>query len=422
MQINKINNQNFKGLNLGRVLQENAPKAKQYKFIKEDCYKLSAVLDMPASKLVELTEGADLKQFTFLKSMVNKFNKQRFHSMKKDDPEHILNIYSIVEKPTAMHINIVSKSNDSFEFLEKIFSLAKDEKSLDFVQNLQHDVLKDVKNPTKIIADLLNSKNKDKFITKPDNYSSYLKLNAEDKNCVEKLDELIDSGNYSKLRYDAQYAIKRLMRKMKVKNAISDKTSDLEKMYTSDRANFLKSLVKTFAVTRKTPKEETKAAVVKMYETVDAKNAQLRRDVLGMFKNSPVNNRAAEIIEMQNLFNKIDNNEDAKTFVQKAISKDLRVRSIAELNEVLEVAPLKKANIFFNNAKRIIEKSTGEERKNALVFELENPFFESKNPKAHNARMIRMFDSRDSKENFLTRAFMIIENKINQYRYRKLAA
>jgi hypothetical protein len=74
----------------------------------------------------------------------------------------------------------------------------------------------------------------------------------------------------------------------------------------------------------------------------------------------------------------------------------------------------------FNNAKRIIERSAGEERKTALVAELENPFFESKLPQKGKAKMVRMFAPQ--KDDFLTRTYKIIENKINQYRYSRMSA
>ena len=421
MQVNKINSQSIKGINLARFMQSSVHKTKKYKYMKDSCSKFGEILGQSTAKLVSITEGADIKQFNFLKTMVNKFNKQKYHNI-MDDSEYVLKIYSIVEKPNLAHINIVSHSNDSFEFLEKIFLFARDEKSLEFVQNMQHDILRDAKNPSKIIADLLASKNKDKFVNKPERYASYLKLHANDEKVVSNLDSLIDSGKYSRFHSDAQLAIKNLMKKQNIGIAMSGKSLDLVHMYTKDRANFLTKIVMNFMHSKKSPKEETKAAVVHMYGTLDSANAKLRSSVIEMFKNTPVKDKAAELIDMQTLFNKIDNDAEAKKFVQKTVDSDLRLASIAELNEILENTPLKKANIFFKNAKRIIEKSTGDERKNALVVELENPFFESKQPKVKNARMIHMFEKRNEDDGFFNRAYKIIENKINRYRYSRSVA
>ena len=421
MQINKIDNNNFNGIGAKRLIQNNYAKEKQYKYMQEACSKFGGMIGQSPARLMELTRDASTKQFTFLKAMVNKYNYKNFDNV-KENSEHILNIYSMVEKPSALHVNIVNKFEDSFESLEKIFSLAKDEKTLEYVENLQYGTLKDTNNPSKIIVDLLSSKNREKYISKPESYASYLKLHSDDENAVNKLDELIETGRYSKMRSDAQLAIKRIMRKQNVKVAMAGKTSDLERMYTKDRENFLTSLIKAFIPARKEPKEETKSMVVEMYGTLNSENAKLRNAIIERFKGAPIKDRTAEIIEMQTLFNRIDKDNDAKSFVQKAISKDLKIASIEELNEILNIAPLKKANIFFNNAKRIIERSSGDERKTALIVELENPFSESKQPRNQKARIVRMFADKPQKESIFTKTVKIIENKINQYRYSRLSA
>lgn len=415
MIINKVNNQNIKALNTSKFVIQNSGKIRQNKYIQEACNKIAEKLSTPVSNVSYITREADVNKFNFLKTMANRLNQQW-------ESEHILNIYSIVEKPSIQHINIVRKSRDSFESLEKIFSLAKDEKTLEYVENLQYGELKDSQNASAIIIDLLNSKNREKYINKPSNYASYLKLNSNDKDAVSKLDILIYTGKYNRFRYDANLAIKKLMRKKNIKTAMADKTNDLENMYTKDRASFLKSLIKSFTPVRNKPKEETQSAVVNLYATLNKNNLKLRNAILERFKYSYANNKSAQIVQMQTLFNKIDNDKDAKTFVQKAINKDLKISSIEELNEILDTTPLKKANIFFNNAKRIIEHSSGEERKKALVVELENPFFESKGIKVGRPRMVRIYENRHQKDSFITKAAKIIENKINQYRYYRISA
>lgn len=420
MNIGKIDKQVLKIIDTARTIRRVEPGAKEYKYMQEACYKFSDIIDCPVSELQTLTKGATIDQFTFLRTMVNKFNHKKLHSV-KEPSNHIFNIYSMVEKPSATHLNIVRKTNDSFEAIEKIFALAKDKETLQYVEDLQYNELKDSHNASKIIVDLLSSKNKDRFVANPERYSSYLKLNADNKDAVKNLDDLIETGKYNRFRYDAKFAVNKLFRKQRIEVALSGKTDDLEQMYTKDRAKFLKLLVKDFMPARKTPQEETKNVVVNMYGSLNSKNAKLRNAIVERFKHTPLKDKQAEIVEMQKLFDTIDNNKYARTFVRKAIIKDLNVSSIAELNEVIDSAPLKKANIFFNNAKRIIERSSGEERKNALIFELENPFFEPQTPKASNARMIRMFEG-TQKEDWITRTYKKIENKINQYRFYRMSA
>ena len=420
MNIAKIDKQVLKIMDVAKTFRKVELGPKEYKYMKEACYKFSDVTGKSLTEVQNLTKGATLDQFTFLKTMVNKFNYKKLHSI-EDRSEHIFNIYAMVEKPSAQHLNIVRKTNDSFESIEKIFSLAKDKESLEYVENLQYNELKDSKNASKLIIDLLSSKNKDRYMANSERYSSYLKLNANNENAVKNLDNLLETGNYNRLRYDAQLAIRKLLKKQRIATAMAGKTEDLEKMYTKDRANFLKLLVKDFFPVRKTPKEETKAVIVDMYSSLNSENAKLRNAIVERFKYTPKNSRSAEIVEMQKLFKTIDDNKDAQIFVQKAISKDLNIGTIEELNEVLAVAPLKKANVFFNNAKRIIEQSGREERKTALVQELENPFFKPKQP-VKQARIFRIRSSYEQEEGFFSRTARIIENKINQFIYTHMAA
>ena len=413
MQINNINGQNIKGLHINNLI--NRQPLKQSKYVQETCYKMCELTGISSEQILDLTKNANIDKFNFLKTLAYKFHKQNFYKI-EDDSQHILNIYNIVDTPSALHFDIVKRNKDSFDKIEKIFSLAQDEKSLEFVQLLQYDILKNKENPSKTIIDLLSSKNRQLFIEKPEKYSSYLKLYADEKDAVKVLDSLIESKSYSRFKFDAQYAVSKLMKNKRFATAMSGKTGVLEKLYTKERADFLNKIIKAFIPAKTEPKETTKAIVVELYGTLNKNNADLRQSIISSFKSNKPENMTDEINAMQKLFNKIDTDPDAKKFVIKAINKDLRVNSIMELNEIIENTPLKKANIFFNNAKRIIELSGGEERKSALVNELENPFFEPQKKK-----ISRMFEPKQNNNIFIQLTKMI-ENKYNQFLYNRIAA
>ena len=422
MNIGKIDRQVLKIMNAARTVRKVSLGERESKLKQETCYRISGITGVPLSEIQELTINANPDNLTFLKALSNKFHYNRAHSI-KEPPEHLLNIYSIVDKPTAQHLNILRKNNDSFEALEKIFTLAKDKEALQFVEDLQYNELKNSSYASKIIIDLLSSKNADRYIANTEKYSSYLELNADNKDAVKILDNLIETGKFSRFRFDAKLAVKNLFRKQRVETAMAGKTNDLEMMYSKEREGFLKNIIKNFMPAKNTPKEETKAIVVEMYGSLNSANSKLRNAIVERFRKPASSDNTKELAEMQKLFTRIDTDKDANTFVQKAISKDLRLDSIAELNEIIDIIPLKKANIFFNNTKRIIEKTDGEERKTALIIEMENPFYEAKNPRKHSAKMIRMFaDNTAEKDDIFTKAYKIIENKINQYRYSRLSA
>lgn len=422
MNIGKIDKQVLKIMNVAKTVRKVSLGDRESKFKQEACYRISGLTGVPLSEIQKMTVNAGIDNLTFLKALSNKFHYNRAHSI-KEQAEHVLNIYSIVEKPTAQHLNILRKTNDSFESLEKIFSLAKNKETLQFIEDLQYNELKHSNIASKIIIDLLSSKNADRYIANTERYSSYLELNSDNKDAVKTLDKLIEAGKYSRFRFDAQLAVNKMFRLQRIETAMAGKNKDLEVMYSKEREGFLKNIIKNFMPVKNTPKEETKAVVVEMYGSLNSANSKLRNAIVESFKNPTASNNQEELAEMQKLFARIDSDKDVNIFVQKAISKDLRLNSIAELNEIIDTIPLKKANIFFNNTKRIIETTEGEERKTALIVEMENPFYKAKNPKKHSAKMVRMFaDNTAEKDDIFTKVYKIIENKINQYRYSKLSA
>jgi len=241
MQINNISNQNFYGINIRPSIILNKSKTRDEKYMKLICGKVSTQTGISESELLSHTAGADRTKLDFLRKLASKFKIRNARTI-KDNPEHILNIYSLVSNPSPKHFNILSQSADSFEALEKIFSLADNKESLEFVEKLQYDVLDKSENKSKTIINLLSSKNRDRYIGNLRSISSYLKLNAADENAIEKLDELVDSGKYNRLKYDIQWAVKKLFKNKRIKDASitelenpfyvsSQKTNDKTKSY-----------------------------------------------------------------------------------------------------------------------------------------------------------------------------------------------
>ena len=419
MLVNNNSIQSFNGLNIKKIMPKNAINNKDKKYIQLASNRVSHQLGQLESDILTLTSKSDINRFNFLEKMATKFNNRKVRSLEQN-ADNVMNIYSMVEEPLSQHFSILSRTQDSFKTLEKIFSLAKDEKSLDFVQELQRNILKDSSNQSQIIIDLLSSKNKDLYINNIKNYSSYLKLHANDTNAAIKLENLIDVGRYSRLHSDAQYAVSKMMKKKNIEVAMAGETNNLVQGYTEEGGNFIQKIVSNFIPQRKAPNESTKATVIDMYNSFNSDNTKLRNAILDRFKYTKGKNTAAEIVEMKSLFDRIDKDTDARTFIQKAINKDLRVSSIAELNEIINIVPLKKANVFFNNAKRIIELSNGEERKAALIKELENPFFRPKST-TQKAKIVRMYSPYES-ENIFTQIAKIVENKFNKFIYSRIAA
>ena len=389
-------------------------KTKRVKYLRDRCYKIGAAINMPFSDVVELTKDNNMQHFRFLESMKNHIIRPQ-NIVPADDAEYILDIYSKVVKPTAYHFDIVRKTNDSFKTISRIFDLAQDEKSLKFVQIMQYDVLDGSAESAKLITDMLNSPNRDKYIENLNDYISYLKLNTKNEKAIETLDKLLSGNKYNRTKYDNKLSVKNLMKDRSLSTVLEGQTSVIERGFSKEKAELLKLLVRNFVKDKKTANPDTQKVLLDIYNSSDSQNIDLRTSVARRFRYNAKSEEGIDLQELRELFGRIDTDENIRNFVQKVISKDLAVSSVGELNRIINVAPIKKATVFFNNLKRIISTSAGEERTNALKNELENPFYTP----AHKIRRNGIY-SGNYDYGFVSKMLKIVENEINKFRYRRM--
>lgn len=389
-------------------------KTRHTRYIHENCYKISAVVQRPHSDIVELTRDADLNRFRFLESMKNHIIRPK-NIVPANDSEHIINIYSKVIKPTAYHFDIVRRANDSFETISKVFDLAQDEKSLEFVRNVQYDVLDGSPESLKVILDMLNSPNREKYIENLNDYVSYLKLNVKNENAIKTLDKLSSEGKYNRTKYDNKLSTKDLMKDRILSAVLEGKFPAIEKGFSKENAGFIKLLIKNFVKDKKTPNADTQKELINIYKSLNPQNIDIRTSILRQFRSNAKLQEENDLRELSELYRRIDADENIRSFVQKVVSKGIGTRSVGELNRIIEVAPLRKATVFFNNLRRIVATSTGEERINALRNELENPFFVPQ----HKVKQTGMYNGSDE-YGFLSKMLKIVENEIDKFRYRRM--
>ena len=117
-----------------------------------------------------------------------------------ESKEELFQIYNAINKPLPAHFDILRRTPDGFDTLKTIFSLARDEKSLEFVSSLQRGALREKANQSNVIIDMLNSKHKYMFMEDIGQYKSYFELFSGDTKAVEKLDLSIDKKHYDRKR------------------------------------------------------------------------------------------------------------------------------------------------------------------------------------------------------------------------------
>lgn len=378
MQINKISNISSKGM----ALKAYAPRYKSISehSITETSRYIGNIIGQPTSAVEKIIIGANQLRLKFLKDLAKKYNI-RNHNLpysQKEDSTPLLDIYEHIEYPEPAHFDILRKSKEGFENIKQIFTMAEDTKSLDFVLNLQRNILKESSNPSRIIIDLLESKNKQDYINNLTEFESYLRLNANKKDAVIELDSFIQTNKFDRKKYDSMLAVKKLLQHKNINKFAGDMEDVLVKNYTKERSEFLKVLTADYLARKTNLQNLNKNLIAELYNSTTAENYELRISALNKFRLLAKDSKDGELSEIKKLFANIDNNQDAKKFIINSINRNLPVSSVKELNIVIDATDLYKANYFFNNVKRIVALSEGQERLNALKTELENPFFEPK--------------------------------------------
>lgn len=431
MQINKIyiysntnkynNRTSFEGLNLRPNFLYQARNAKA-KMINTYCLDIQNLTGIPSFEIFQFTKESSSNKLSFLKQMAKLYNGSNFYKIndQKESPQYIIDIFKFIVNPRKEHFNILNKTNAPFESLYSLFKLANDKKSISFAENIQNNILDGSDKSLKIISDLLKSKNKNLYMKKIGDYTSYLKLNKDNENAVKKLDELILEGKYITSQYDKNYAINTLMQISGIKIHFEKYYDYLENNYSKEGEKFLKLFFEKYATNAKKISENNISDILQMYKSSTNKNIITRLNILNKFKNPNESLNSLETQSMKTLFEKIDNDKNSAKFVHKILGDNIKISQIEELNEILDIVPSKKAEIFHKNIARIIKYTDRSERAEALKNEIENPFFITRRyAQVLNDSIKAGFTK---KESVFDKLIKSIENKINIIRYNKLSA
>ena len=373
-----------------------------------------------SNTIISMLQDAPQERISFMDSLASAYRADNFwlSLSKKEDTRPLINIYNMVTKPQTEHFNIVSKSYMPFKTLETVFTNANDLKSLRFVQIVQHDILDGSQESANHIVEMLKSPHREAYLKNPLEYKSYLILHSDKKNTVKDLDKLIDEGNYDRKIYDIKLEVSNLMKNKKIKPLLEGNTDFVEKRYTPEGMKFLNKIGNEYLSPRKNISMEECSDILLMYASTSPKNINIRMEILDKFKNSAAkyNSQKDETRQMWNLFNRIDSDEHIANFVDKALGDNIKVDSIKELNDIIDIVPPKKAEIFHKNIARIVENTNIKEREHALLTEIENPLFKNPRMETEKQNSIRL----PQNDNIFTKFVTRLQNKINLKRYEQI--
>lgn len=378
------------------------------------------ILHLESKDVFVKTKNFNHKQIDFMQFLTNKYNRMYYRKEKPENPQNVLDIIVGIAEPTDLHIKIADKVSGSFEDLGNIFKLIKDKTELEAVLLLVNQRSKYTEVTSEFITDILQSPYKEQYLKNPNEYRAFLSINRENENAIKDLDKLISEQKYVRREYEKQKRLSLINQSKTIQSAMSYDT--LDKYYSKEGADFIESFADKYLVNSDIS-DQSKDDIVEMYRTTTAQNLDIRRRLMRKYADDVffVQNPENDIHALCKVFEQIDKDEYAFKFVLKFLERGSREK-IDSFAEILSVVPTPKAFIFHKNLFRIIENTQpGQERNEALLKELTNPFFQNKTTKDKdyiNKQALKYgFIQKDTRFNrFIIKA----ENMYNKFRYSML--
>jgi len=421
---NYNNNLQFKGVN-----NKLKPIITMSMFTKDvrgfDAKTVSTILNIKPENVKKMTAKASINRLKFLERLSEKYNARNFTKSKvdKENPQDVIDIFQTIKKPKAEHYQLINNLDTSILNTKRIvLATQNNPKRLTFANKINNEIIDTGIAKTsrpEIIAELLESKNADAYIKDYPKYKSYLILNKDDENVIKNLDKMVETGSFNPKTYDIELANKRIFGSGSLSETPVLNKLAIQSHYTEEGNSFLNRLVKSFGVSKESLSAGNDRDILEMYKTTTPKNLNIRMSLVESFKTSQLKNIALkskndELSEMRKLFDRMDIDKHAKSFVKKTLVRDERLGSIKDYNDILENVSSKKLNIFYDNGRRIIRQTEKSERIKTLQNEIENPFFETDYVK--NRRIYAERHGYTKPESFVSKARKYISNQFNMLR------
>lgn len=425
MKNNQVqSNVQFQGLNV-RML---TPKGRKIqKGIIEHHHDIASHLGQNVETIVEITKGASLKKLSLLDRLSSRAIAITYkHPEKtKEVGDHAVNIFKNIKKPSKTQAYIISHGHGSFETMDRVFEAAHNNpKRFKLAERVNREVL-DTRNPkhSEMTAELLESKNSDKYVEDFDSYKSYLILNREDKNVVKNLDKMVESGQYNARKYDIELENNRIFTPGGLQETPVLNRKVLSDNYTKEGHTFLNYFISNFGVKEGSLQAGNDKDLLDIYKSTTKENIGTRMAIIDRFqyhKFFNINGNQAkrenkEVSALKELFQKVESDKHAKNFFNKTVQHNIDIDTVQEYVDILNSTEPKKLDVFFSNAANIMNQTSGNTRLKTLSQEIENPFYRSRARIEHDNYEIQ--EGYRKKPSILKKAKKYIKNQINKAKY-----
>lgn len=366
-----------------KALPVKANKAKPFQIITAE------ILNKDVGDIVSLTKDKSKKRLDFLSRLTDIYNANNFYRKpsEKEESSLVEHIFTTIKNPKNIHRYIVKHFSDSLEEMSRIFDASKNNsKRLKFAQKVNEEIfeLKKPKGNT-LVRELLESEYSRDYVRNFKGIKSYLILNKDNSKAVEQLDKEFKNKTFDSKFYDKK------LQEENIKNEFYlDGTEILNKevylkLYTPYAHSFMENFEsKTMLDKQNVLDNNNDKYLLQILKTLNSDNVALRTKLLNYDMNQKlmhlkVSKQTFNLEELQKLYSTIDNDKNARKFIEKTLDNISTSVSIAELNEILAKMPTKQLNIFHKNAFNIINQTAPNERIEVLKQNIENPFYLNSN-------------------------------------------
>lgn len=366
-----------------KALPVKANKAKPFQIITAE------ILNKDVGDIVSLTKDKSKKRLDFLSILTDIYNANNFYRKpsEKEESSLVEHIFTTIKNPKNIHRYIVRHFSDSLEEMSRIFDASKNNsKRLKFAQKVNEEIfeLKKPKGNT-LVRELLESEYSRDYVRNFKGIKSYLILNKDNSKAVEQLDKEFKNKTFDSKFYDKK------LQEENIKNEFYlDGTEILNKevylkLYTPYAHSFMENFEsKTMLDKQNVLDNNNDKYLLQILKTLNSDNVALRTKLLNYDMNQKlmhlkVSKQTFNLEELQKLYSTIDNDKNARKFIEKTLDNISTSVSIAELNEILAKMPTKQLYIFHKNAFNIINQTAPNERIEVLKQNIENPFYLNSN-------------------------------------------
>ena len=427
MKNNRVqSNVQFQGLNV-RML---TPKGRRIqRGIMDHHTDIAHHLQQDVETIIDMTKGASLKKLNLLDRLANRALSITYNHPEKAQEvgDCAVSIFKKIKKPSESQAYIISHGHGSFNTIDRIFTAAhNDPKRFKFAVRVNKEILdtRDFKH-SEMTAELLESKNSDKYVHDFDSYKSYLLLNRKDKDAVKNLDKIVESGQYDARKYDIEIKNNRIFASDSFSETPVLNKKVLTENYTDEGDTFINYFINNFGIKNESLQAGNDKDLLDMYKSTTKDNLDTRLAIIDKFhyhkffnvnSKGPIEKQNKEVSALKELYHQVESDKHAENFVLKTINDNIDIDKVQEYVDILNTADPKKLDIYYHNAKNIIHQTSGEKRIKALSQEIENPFY--KTPERIERENYEIQEGYAKKPSIIKKAKKYFYNEISKIRYK----